>query len=122
MKLKTELAATILGMLKNKLRLRESWVQNKLKQLNFQKKRAYEIPTRPIQGDTMGRVKSIAIKTLGNDLIRDHIKKFSPDFDSNKKALGDITEIKSKKVRNVLAGYITKKMKGMKHPEVKEAK
>ncbi len=70
----------------------------------------------------MGRVKSIAIKTLGDDLIREHPKKLSPNFDSNKKALGDITEIKSKRVRNVLAGYITKKMKGTKHPEAREAK
>lgn len=70
----------------------------------------------------MGRVKSIAIKTLGDDLIREHPKKLSPDFDSNKRALGDIREIKSKRVRNVLAGYITKKIKRMKHQGVKEAK
>jgi small subunit ribosomal protein S17e len=59
----------------------------------------------------MGNVKSIAIKTLGNDIMREHPNKLSKDFESNKKALADITEIKSKKVRNVLAGYITKKMK-----------
>jgi small subunit ribosomal protein S17e len=79
-------------------------------------------PSRPIKGDTMGRVKSIAIKTLGDDLIREHSKKFSPDFESNKKALEDIAEIKSKRVRNVLAGYITKKMRGIKHQGVKEEK
>jgi small subunit ribosomal protein S17e len=65
----------------------------------------------------MGRVKSIAIKTLGDDLIRQHSKKLTPDFDANKKALAEITEIKSKRVRNVLAGYISKKMKSRKQAE-----
>jgi small subunit ribosomal protein S17e len=68
----------------------------------------------------MGRVKSIAIKTLGDDLIREHPDKLSVDFESNKKALEGITEIKSKRVRNVLAGYITKKMKGTKGPGARE--
>lgn len=59
----------------------------------------------------MGRVKHIAVKTLGNDIMREHADKLSPDFDKNKKALAGITEIKSKKVRNTLAGYISKKMR-----------
>ena len=59
----------------------------------------------------MGRVKHIAVKSLGNDIMREHSDKLSPDFDKNKKALAGITEIKSKKVRNVLAGYISKKMR-----------
>lgn len=59
----------------------------------------------------MGRIKIIAIKTLGKDLIREHGKKFSEDFDTNKKTLNDVKKIKSKKVRNILAGYITKEMK-----------
>ena len=61
----------------------------------------------------MGRVKSIAIKTLGDDIIREHPKKLKTDFEGNKKALAGITEIKSKRTRNVLAGYITKKMKAV---------
>ena len=61
----------------------------------------------------MGRVKSIAIKTLGDDIIKAHPKKLSADFDSNKKVLADITVIKSKRTRNVLAGYISKKIKAM---------
>jgi small subunit ribosomal protein S17e len=59
----------------------------------------------------MGRVKSVAVKTLGDDLMREHSKKLSTDFEGNKKALEEITVIKSKRVRNVLAGYITKKMR-----------
>lgn len=59
----------------------------------------------------MGRVKSIAVKTLGNDIMKSHKDKMSKDFDKNKKALGELMEIKSKRTRNVLAGYISKKMK-----------
>lgn len=65
----------------------------------------------------MGRVKSIAVKTLGDDLIREHSKKLTTDFEKNKIVLGDLIEIKSKRVRNVLAGYITKKMKAVKSEE-----
>ena len=59
----------------------------------------------------MGRVKSIAVKTLGDDIIREHSSKFTSDFEKNKKALGKVTEIKSKRTRNVLAGYITKRIR-----------
>ena len=59
----------------------------------------------------MGRVKSIMVKTLSRDLLEQHRDKFSQDFDKNKKALKEVKEIKSKRVRNVTAGYITKEMK-----------
>ena len=62
----------------------------------------------------MGRIKPIAVKTLGDELIKSHGEKFTADFGKNKKALQELKPIKSKKVRNVLAGYITKKMKGVK--------
>ena len=58
----------------------------------------------------MGRIKIIAIKTLGEDLILENPGKFTVDFEKNKKVLGEVKEIKSKKVRNILAGYITRRM------------
>jgi small subunit ribosomal protein S17e len=61
----------------------------------------------------MGRIKTIPIKTLGNDLIEEHSDKFTVDFEKNKKILGNLKNIKSKKIRNILAGYITKEMKRM---------
>ena len=61
----------------------------------------------------MGRIKSIAIKTLGDELIKAKADSFTTDFMKNKQALNAIKPIKSKKVKNVLAGYITKKMKGI---------
>lgn len=59
----------------------------------------------------MGRIRNRAIKRSGVDLIRLHNGKFSNNFEDNKKALMETAEIESKKIRNVLAGYITKMMK-----------
>lgn len=59
----------------------------------------------------MGSVKSVSVKNLGDKLIMEHGKKFSTDFEKNKTTLNEIKEIKSKKVSNILAGYITRKMK-----------
>jgi small subunit ribosomal protein S17e len=61
----------------------------------------------------MGRIKSIAIKILAEDLVKNHGKRFSGDFEKNKEILGEIKKIKSKRIRNILAGYITKKMKNV---------
>ena len=62
----------------------------------------------------MGRVKNIGVKTLGDDLIKEHVDKFTEDFEKNKKSLEGIKSIKSKKIRNILAGYITNEMKKIK--------
>jgi small subunit ribosomal protein S17e len=59
----------------------------------------------------MGRIKTIQIKTLGDRLIEEHGDKFTADYEKNKKVLDGLQDIKSKKIRNTLAGYITKEMK-----------
>nr|MBI4156367.1 30S ribosomal protein S17e [Candidatus Woesearchaeota archaeon] len=59
----------------------------------------------------MGRIRNRAIKRSGVDLISLHKGKFSTNFEENKKALTETADIESKKIRNVLAGYITKLMK-----------
>lgn len=59
----------------------------------------------------MGRIKTIPIKTLGDQLIKDYSDKFTTDFEKNKTVLGGVKNIQSKKIRNVLAGYITTEMK-----------
>ena len=61
----------------------------------------------------MGSIKSVAIKTLGNQIIMEHGKMFSKDFEKNKAILNEIKTTKSKKINNILAGYITKKMRQM---------
>jgi small subunit ribosomal protein S17e len=62
----------------------------------------------------MGRIKITAIKSLADDMIEEHGDRFGSDFEKNKLALNELKEIKSKKTRNVLAGYITKQMQKIK--------
>jgi len=62
----------------------------------------------------MGRIKSVPVKNLGDDLMATHGKKFTTDFDKNKKILDEVKKIKSKRTRNVIAGYITKQMQKIK--------
>ena len=56
----------------------------------------------------------IAIKTMASDLIREHGNVFSDDFEKNKKALETLKPIKSKRVRNALAGYLANEAKKVK--------
>ena len=56
----------------------------------------------------MGRIKSKLIKRTGKNLFTEE-DKFSSDFDENKKVLGKL--MPSKKIRNQVAGYITRKKK-----------
>jgi small subunit ribosomal protein S17e len=40
-----------------------------------------------------------------------HKPKLSKTFDANKKTVQELSDVKTKKLRNMIAGYITKKMK-----------
>lgn len=56
----------------------------------------------------MGRIKITLIKRTGKKLMVDNSDAFSTDFNKNKKAVEGKLEVHSKKLRNVLAGYLTK--------------
>lgn len=56
---------------------------------------------------TMGRIKSLAVKRTTRKLMSEHPEMFSKDYEGNKKVLNRISEC-SKKTRNCLAGYITR--------------
>lgn len=56
----------------------------------------------------MGRIKTRLVKRKTKELMRDHSDKFSIDFSQNKQAMIPLTEVASKKLRNVVAGYITR--------------
>ena len=53
----------------------------------------------------MGRIKTVQVKRTTNKLIELHEKKFGKDFGRNKKAVEELAEVRSKKLRNVIAGY-----------------
>ena len=65
----------------------------------------------------MDRIKRFSAEVLGK-----HKSKFGPDFSDNKKALDQITIIRSKGLKNEIAGYITKYIKHEIHDrEIKDA-
>ena len=47
------------------------------------------------------------IKRISNELLEKYPDKFSTDFDENKEALKQIAIVRSKLLRNKIAGYIT---------------
>ncbi|MEM1509039.1 MAG: 30S ribosomal protein S17e [Thermofilaceae archaeon] len=58
----------------------------------------------------MGKVRPAYIKNTGRILVEKYPDKFTIDFEHNKKAVSEILKT-SKKVRNRVAGYITRLMK-----------
>lgn len=56
----------------------------------------------------MGRIKTQMIKRLTHELIDRHAEKFSEDFTQNKELVGASISGASKKMRNVIAGYVTR--------------
>lgn len=59
----------------------------------------------------MGRIKGTLIKRSTKDLLNVYSNKFSTDFDQNKKAVSGILPTLGKKLRNSIAGYITRIVK-----------
>ncbi|MGC8599788.1 MAG: 30S ribosomal protein S17e [Nitrososphaeria archaeon] len=48
------------------------------------------------------------IRKLAEELLEQHREKFTSNFEENKKVLNEIAEVKSKYLRNKIAGYITR--------------
>ncbi len=63
------------------------------------------------QAVTMGRIKTMLTKRVTNELVKAHRSEFKKDFNENKKIVERFAEIPSKKLRNTIAGYVTRQMK-----------
>ena len=59
----------------------------------------------------MGRVRTGFVKRQGESLMRKFKGSFSTKFDDNKKRVSEVADVPTKKLRNLVAGYITKKQK-----------
>lgn len=59
----------------------------------------------------MGRIKTKQIKRVTKKLIAMHGGEFKKDFVDNKKLVDGFADIRSKKQRNIIAGYVTRLMK-----------
>ncbi len=55
----------------------------------------------------MGRIRTKHIKSIGKRLYAIHKDVFQPDFEKNKKLADKYLELKSKRLRNFIAGYLT---------------
>ena len=59
----------------------------------------------------MGRIRPGFVKRQAQQLLDMNRDKFTSKFDENKKALEPLAEFPTKKLRNLIAGYITKEIK-----------
>lgn len=59
----------------------------------------------------MGKVRPILVKRLARELLSRYPDKFTLDFEENKRLVAELTDIKSKRLRNRVAGYITRLVK-----------
>ncbi|MBW3019061.1 30S ribosomal protein S17e [Candidatus Woesearchaeota archaeon] len=59
----------------------------------------------------MGRVKTLLTKRLSFETYDRYKNRLSEDFEENKKLVDEVMPGGSKKVRNTVAGYVTRLMK-----------
>ncbi|MBW2993661.1 30S ribosomal protein S17e [Candidatus Woesearchaeota archaeon] len=59
----------------------------------------------------MGRIKTMMIKRITNNLVAEHRDDFKKTFEENKQIVEQFADIPSKKLRNIIAGYVTRLMK-----------
>ncbi len=59
----------------------------------------------------MGRIKTKKVKRFTEELVAKHSDSFSEDYSKNKATLKDFAVITSHKMKNVIAGYVTKLVK-----------
>jgi len=69
---------------------------------------------------TIGRIKTVLVKRVTKQLVAEHAEEFTEDFYKNKEILKKYTVIASPKLRNVIAGYVSRLIKQAK--EGKERK
>ena len=59
---------------------------------------------------SMGNVRSDRIKRISHDLVNRYSDRFTTSFEENKKIVLSVAVIPSTKMRNRIAGYITRLM------------
>jgi small subunit ribosomal protein S17e len=58
--------------------------------------------------DDLGKVRPDRVKRVARELVERFPEKFTANFESNKKLVESLTNISSTKLRNRIAGYITR--------------
>jgi small subunit ribosomal protein S17e len=62
----------------------------------------------------MGRIKTKLVKRVTEELFAVHGKEFKKDFDENKVIVSRFLDVESTKLRNIVAGYVTRLVKAQK--------
>jgi small subunit ribosomal protein S17e len=55
----------------------------------------------------MGKVRTTLVKRTARKLLEKYSDLFTRDFEHNKRVVSHLIEVRSKKLRNQIAGYIT---------------
>jgi len=55
----------------------------------------------------MGRIKNSFVKHIGKDIFEKYPDMFTTNFGKNKEVVEKLLNIKSKRTRNILVGYMT---------------
>jgi len=61
-----------------------------------------------INGDTMGRIKTRLIKRVSIEIFKAHKDELKGTFKENRELVSKYTDTSSKKLRNIMAGYLTR--------------
>lgn len=56
----------------------------------------------------MGKVRIAAVKKVARELVGLYPDKFTTNYDSNKTAMADLVDAKTKRLRNRIVGYVTR--------------
>ncbi len=67
----------------------------------------------------MGRIKSKLIKRISLQLFEKYSNEFATDFNANKGIILKFIDLKYKRLRNPIAGYLTRLAKRAKDQEIK---
>lgn len=59
----------------------------------------------------MGKVRTALVKRTARKLLEMYPDLFTGDFEHNKRVVSQLVEYKSKKLRNQIAGYVTRLVK-----------
>ncbi len=74
----------------------------------------------PRLDNNLGKVRPERVKRVARELVKRFPSQFSTDFEGNKKVLASVAAIYSSKLRNRIAGYITRLVAISKAAETEE--
>ena len=56
----------------------------------------------------MGNVRSLLVKRTARKLVNQFGHRFRKDYTHNKQVVGELLDLPSKRMRNLIAGYVTR--------------